>query len=156
MGRLLSRRAYWVDRCSLFCSLANLTHDQFIGGVALSVVVNFISGLAIYAKFRLDETPSFHALEVSDPLGQRFRSGPAPVLKALAKFPREIVLAAGAVLAVQVVSITFLTFGFAYATEISGPSIRRFDMLAVLIFSSAFHIPWLFFFCCIFGSAGQI
>ena len=126
----------------------SLTHDQFIEwGWRCPFVVNFVLiSLAIYAKFRLDETPSFHALEVSDPLGQRFRSGPAPVLKALAKFPREIVLAAGAVLAVQVVSITFLTFGFAYATDISGPSIRRLHMLAVVIFSSAFHIPWLFFF----------
>ena len=83
---------------------------------------------------------------MSDPLGQRFSIRASSCSYALAKFPREIVLAAGAVLAVQVVSITFLTFGFAYATDISGPSIRRLHMLAVVIFSSAFHIPWLFFF----------
>ena len=111
--------------------------------------------LAIYAKFRLDETPSFHALEVSDPLGQRFRSGPAPVLKALAKFPREIVLAAGAVLAVQVVSITFLTFGFAYATDIRtvhspAPYASRGNFFQCVSNSV------VVLFCSIFGSAGQI
>ena len=139
IGLILANLAF------LIVSLAMPSEDFMEWGWRCPFVVNFaLVGLAIYAKFQLEETPSFHAIEVSDPLDLRFRSEPAPVLQALAKFPREIGLAAGAVLAVQVVSITFLTFGLAYASEI--PGIRRSDMLVVLIVSSAFHIPWLFVF----------
>lgn len=126
----------------------NLTNDQFIEwGWRCPFVINFLLiSLALYAKFRLEETSVFRALEASDSPELRFRSGPAPVLQALAKFPREIGLAAGAFLSVQVVSYTFLVFGISYAMDPEGLAISRIDMLAVLVISSAVQIPCLFLF----------
>jgi MFS family permease len=133
---------------AFFAVSLNTSDEAFmVWGWRCPFVFNFaLIGLALYAKFQLEETLSFQTLEAPDPQELRFRSGPAPVLQALAKFPREVALSAGAFAAVQVLVYIFITFGFAYATDPGGLAIRRMEMLIVVVVSCAVHVPSLFFF----------
>jgi MFS family permease len=123
-------------------------------------------GLAIYVQQRLEETNEFRQL--TDAKRQRDRDAlqrrahrrgisveqalaeataerrPSPVLEALRRFPKEIALAAGALIAIQVTFYIFTTFLIAYGTNPAGLSLPRSTMLAAVLISALVMIPALF------------
>lgn len=101
-------------------------------------------GLSLYVQLKLEDTEAFKELaEASQPAEAKPRS---PVLKALATYPREIALAAGSFLGVQVTFYICVAFIISYGTDPEGLNIARSDMLTAVLISTMFAIPANFFF----------
>ena len=101
-------------------------------------------GLSLYVQLKLEDTEAFKELaEASQPAEAKPRS---PVLKALATYPREIALAAGSFLGVQVTFYICVAFIISYGTDPEGLNIARSDMLTAVLVSTMFAIPANFFF----------
>ncbi len=101
-------------------------------------------GLSLYVQLKLEDTEAFKDLaEASRPTEAKPRS---PVLKALTTYPREIALAAGSFLGVQVTFYICVAFIISYGTDPEGLNIARSDMLTAVLVSTMFAIPANFFF----------
>ena len=101
-------------------------------------------GLSLYVQLKLEDTEAFKELaEASQPTEAKPRS---PVLKALTTYPREIALAAGSFLGVQVTFYICVAFIIYYGTDPEGLNIARSDMLTAVLVSTMFAIPANFFF----------
>lgn len=101
-------------------------------------------GLSLYVQLRLEDTEAFKALAQSaEPAKAKPRS---PVLKALKTYPREITLAAGSFLGVQVTFYICVAFIISYGTDPEGLNIPRSDMLMAVLISTMFSIPANFIF----------
>ena len=101
-------------------------------------------GLSLYVQLKLEDTEAFKELaEASQPTEAKPRS---PVLKALTTYPREIALAAGSFLGVQVTFYICVAFIISYGTDPEGLNIARSDMLTAVLISTLFAIPANFFF----------
>jgi len=112
-------------------------------------------GLSLYVQLRLEDTPAFRELAA------RRESVPAPelseedaieiavarqspVLEALVRYPKQITLAAGAFLSVQVTFYILISFVIAYGTNPEGLNLPRSTMLLAVLISSAFQLPSVF------------
>lgn len=101
-------------------------------------------GLSLYVQLKLEDTEAFKELaEASQPAEAKPRS---PVFKALTTYPREIALAAGSFLGVQVTFYICVAFIISYGTDPEGLNIARSDMLTAVLVSTMFAIPANFFF----------
>ena len=112
-------------------------------------------GLSLYVQLRLEDTPAFKELqarqaaapapELSDDDAAAIAvAQQSPVLQALTTYPRQIALAAGAFLAVQVTFYILISFVIAYGTNPEGLNLPRSTMLLAVLVSSAFQLPALF------------
>ncbi len=112
-------------------------------------------GLSLYVQLRLEDTPVFKALqsrretapgpELSPEEAAAIAvARPSPVLEALVTYPKQIALAAGAFLAVQVTFYILIGFSIAYGTNPEGLNLPRSTMLLAVLVSSAFQLPVLF------------
>jgi MFS family permease len=106
--------------------------------------------LAFYVHRRIAETPAFRELKaardarlVTIAATARPR---APLVEALVAHPREIVLAAGAFLAVQVSFYISITFVVAYGASADGLALPKSTMLAAVLIASAVTAPALVLF----------
>ena len=94
-------------------------------------------GLALYVQLKLEDTPEFQALQHEAELKEK--AGPksvSPILQVLMKHPREILLAAGSVVATNGTFYLMITYAVAYATKtlhVERPVILTAVMLGSLI-----------------------
>ena len=119
----------------------------FIASIALI-------GLSLFVQLKLEDTPAFKALQNEQasrevPLSQEDAveiavAKQSPVLEALATYPKQIALAAGAFLAVQVTFYILISFVIAYGTNPQGLNLPRSTMLLAVLISSAAQLPSLF------------
>ena len=135
--------------------LANLAFLAVTGGLSDDAFMEWgwrvpfvasiiLIGLSLYVQLRLEDTEAFRELAAaSEPTEAKPRS---PVLKALTTYPREITLAAGSFLGVQVTFYICVAFIIAYGTNPDGLAIDRSDMLFAVLLSTMFQIPGVFFF----------
>ena len=101
-------------------------------------------GLSLYVQLKLEDTEAFKDLAAaSQPAEATPRS---PVLKALKTYPREISLAAGAFLGVQVTFYVCVAWIISYGTDPEGLNIARSDMLTAVLISTMFSVPANFIF----------
>tara|TARA_B100001057_G_C22789284_1_gene926929 strand:+ start:87 stop:1385 length:1299 start_codon:yes stop_codon:yes gene_type:complete len=103
-------------------------------------------GLALYVQLRLEDTPAFKELKEASE-GKTEDTGPkskSPILKALSTYPKQIVLAAGAFLSVQVSFYIFIVFIMSYGTDPDGLALSRTDMLTAVLISSFAQVPAIF------------
>lgn len=101
-------------------------------------------GLSLYVQLKLEDTEAFKELvAASQPAEAKPRS---PVLKALKTYPREISLAAGAFLGVQVTFYVCVAWIISYGTDPEGLNIARSDMLTAVLISTMFSVPANFIF----------
>ncbi|MCB1692701.1 MAG: MHS family MFS transporter [Pseudomonadales bacterium] len=101
--------------------------------------------LSAYVQLHLEDTPAFKDLEArkrTEPLSQA--STRSPVLEAISRHPREIVLGAGAFLSVQVTFYILVAFAIAYGSSPDGAGVSRDVMLTAVLISSVVQIPVLF------------
>ena len=118
--------------------------------------------LALYIQLRIDETPAFRRLQaardarlpaagaVAAAATVAAAGGPpprmrSPILEALVTNPRQILLAAGAFLAVQVSFYISITFVVAYGSGADGLGLPRTTVLAAVLIAcglSAPSLPW--------------
>lgn len=123
-------------------------------------------GLALYVQLRLEETTEFRQLKEAKQFRDRqlieqraaaagisveqaiaeaaAERRPSPVLEALRRYPREITLATGALMAIQVSFYIFSTFLIAYGTAPTGMNMPRSTMLSAVLISAIVMIPALF------------
>ncbi len=111
-------------------------------------------GLSLYVQLKLEDTPAFKELKArqaassvelsSEDAAAIAVAQPSPVLVALTKYPRQIALAAGAFLAVQVTFYILISFIIAYGTNPDGLNLPRSTMLLAVLISSAAQLPSVF------------
>ena len=105
-------------------------------------------GISMYIQLNLEDTKAFRELENSSKEKQETETTlpitRSPVLEALRKYPRRILLAAGAFLSVQVTFYILIAFLLAYG--VASAEMSRDDMLAAVLIASAIMVPIQFVF----------
>ena len=134
----------------------SLSDDAFISwGWRIPFILSIaLIVLSLYVQLSLEDTPAFKALQ--DIQAERTEHGNegdhavnapvkrSPILEVIRLQPREIVLAAGAFLAVQVTFYILVAFVVAYGTNPAGLGLSRDMMLTVVLIASLVQIPVLF------------
>jgi MFS family permease len=110
-------------------------------------------GLGLFIHHRLEETPAFRGLRAADPGAgaddasaggaHRHAHRRSPVLEAVSLYPREIALAAGAFMAVQVTFYILVTWIIAYGTDPTRLALPRGTMLAGVMIGALAMAPSL-------------
>ncbi|MBV1931101.1 MAG: MHS family MFS transporter [Porticoccaceae bacterium] len=140
--------------------LAIFSEEQFMDwGWRIPFLFSIVLiGISMYVQLHLEDTPAFLALqkhqaeqEKNASLDQENKLPPAatektrsPVLEVMRSHPREIILAAGAFLAVQVTFYILVAFVVAYGSSSAGLGLPRQMLLSAVLISSCVQIPTLF------------
>ena len=105
-------------------------------------------GISMYIQLNLEDTKAFKELETSNREKQEAEAAKtiirSPILEALRKYPKRIVLAAGAFLSVQVTFYILIAFLLAYG--VASAEMSRDDMLTAILISAAVMVPLQFMF----------
>jgi metabolite-proton symporter len=95
-------------------------------------------GLGLYVQLKLEDTAEFKALEKAEDKAQRKGS---PILKVIARHPKEILLGAGAFVAANGTFYVMITYAVAYATK--ELHVERTAILWVVMLGSLISAPAL-------------
>tara|TARA_X000000368_G_C23019524_1_gene707325 strand:- start:1141 stop:1860 length:720 start_codon:yes stop_codon:yes gene_type:complete len=104
----------------------------------------------MYIQLNLEDTQSFRELQaLKDKRLEEDKTPPqlikaSPVLEAIRKYPKRIILAAGAFLSVQVTYYILIAFLLTYG--VTSANMSRDDMLLAVLVASALQVPTQFFF----------
>jgi MFS family permease len=123
-------------------------------------------GLAIFIQLRLEDTPAFRQLQELQQRRLQLRAErmarekrisveeanaeiaaerrPSPVLEALRTYPKQIALAAGAFVGMQVSYYIMVAFSIAYATNPAGLNIPTSSMLIAVLLGATAMVPGVF------------
>ena len=105
-------------------------------------------GISMYIQLNLEDTKAFKELETSNREKQEAEVAKtiirSPILEALRKYPKRIVLAAGAFLSVQVTFYILIAFLLAYG--VASAEMSRDDMLTAILIAAAAMVPLQFMF----------
>ena len=105
-------------------------------------------GISLYIQLNLEDTKAFKELETSNREKQEAEAAKtiirSPILEALRKYPKRIVLAAGAFLSVQVTFYILIAFLLAYG--VASAEMSRDDMLTAILIAAAVMVPLQFMF----------
>jgi metabolite-proton symporter len=105
-------------------------------------------GISMYIQLNLEDTKAFKELETSNREKQETEAAKtiirSPILEALRKYPKRIVLAAGAFLSVQVTFYILIAFLLAYG--VASAEMSRDDMLTAILIAAAVMVPLQFMF----------
>jgi MFS family permease len=147
VGIILANVAFLL--VSSFC-----TDDQFLAwGWRIPFLASVVLiGISMYVQLTLEDTPAFRELQdARKKAGQPDDAGPdkapkerSPVIEAIRLYPKQIVLAAGAFLSVQVTFYILVAFVVAYGSNPAGLGLTRDFMLQAVLISSLAQIPVLF------------
>ena len=104
-------------------------------------------GVSLFVQLRLEDTEAFKALKATqDSQSHTEVVVRSPVLQALKKYPRTIMLAAGAFLSVQVTFYILIAFTVAYGLNSPTVNLSRESMLVAVLIASAVMVPTQFYF----------
>jgi MFS family permease len=104
-------------------------------------------GVSLFVQLRLEDTEAFKALKAAqDSQNQAEVVVRSPIIQALRKYPRTIMLAAGAFLSVQVTFYILIAFTVAYGLNSPSVSLSREAMLTAVLIASAVMVPTQFYF----------
>ena len=104
-------------------------------------------GISLYVQLRMEDTEAFKALKASQAeAGEQAPVTRSPVLEAIRRYPRRIMLAAGAFLSVQVTFYILIAFVIAYGLNSPSVELTRDEMLTSVLIAAAAMIPALFYF----------
>ena len=105
-------------------------------------------GISMYIQLKIEDTEAFRSL--SD--AQSAENKPAaaversPVVEAIRKYPKRIMLAAGAFLSVQVTFYILIAFVIAYGMNSPSVELSRDTMLTAVLVAAAIMVPTQFYF----------
>ena len=104
-------------------------------------------GISLYVQLRMEDTEAFKALKASQAeAGEQAAVPKSPVLEAIRRYPRRIMLAAGAFLSVQVTFYILIAFVIAYGLNSPSVELTRDEMLTSVLIAAAAMIPAVFYF----------
>jgi MFS family permease len=109
-------------------------------------------GLGLYIHFRVDDTPAFRRLRQSTPTPTDVPGGKpdaervrvSPIIEALRRHPRLILLAAGAYISTNLSFYIFITYVVSYGTSSAGLHLPRGTMLSAVLIANAVSAPVMF------------
>ena len=105
-------------------------------------------GISMYIQLKIEDTEAFKNLSES----QASDDKPAqvversPVIEAVRKYPKRIMLAAGAFLSVQVTFYILIAFVIAYGVNSPDLNLSRDTMLMAVLVAAAIMVPTQFYF----------
>ena len=105
-------------------------------------------GISMYIQLKIEDTEAFRSLSDaktdSDTATQVVER--SPVIMAIRKYPKRIMLAAGAFLSVQVTFYILIAFVIAYGMNSPSLELSRDTMLTAVLIAAAFMVPTQFYF----------
>ena len=118
--------------------------DDFLAwGWRLPFLVSvLLIGLGLYIHYRVEETPVYQEL-MRKSAAARQPSARSPILRAITDYPREILRAAGAFIAINVCFYIAITWAVAYGADPDGAHVPRATMLIAVGIASAAMAPML-------------
>ena len=112
----------------------------FIASIALI-------GISMFVQLKLEDTDAFKALQASrEEAPEQAKVKSSPVIEALRRYPKRIMLAAGAFLSVQVTFYILIAFTVAYGLNSPTVDLSRDAMLTAVLIASAVMVPTQFYF----------
>jgi MFS family permease len=112
----------------------------FIASIALIAISLFI-------QLRMEDTEAFKALQAEQATNpQREVATRSPVFEAMRRYPRRILLAAGAFLSVQVTFYILIAFVIAYGLNSPTVDLTRDELLVSVLVAAAIMMPAQFYF----------
>lgn len=127
----------------------NMSDEAFMSwGWRLPFLASIVLiGVSLFVQLRLEDTEAFKTLKAAqgepDDTQVVARS---PVIQAFRKYPRTIMLAAGAFLSVQVTFYILIAFTVAYGLNSPTVDLSREAMLTAVLIGSAVMVPTQFYF----------
>ena len=105
-------------------------------------------GISMYIQLKIEDTEAFRSLSDAQsaddkPAATAERS---PVVEAIRKYPKRIMLAAGAFLSVQVTFYILIAFVIAYGMNSPSVELSRDAMLTAVLVAAAIMVPTQFYF----------
>ena len=105
-------------------------------------------GISMYIQLKIEDTEAFRSLSDAQsaddkPAATVKRS---PVVEAIRKYPKRIMLAAGAFLSVQVTFYILIAFVIAYGMNSPSVELSRDTMLTAVLVAAAIMVPTQFYF----------
>ena len=100
--------------------------------------------ISMYIQLNLEDTKAFKALATNSDNSSNKKVKSSPVVEAIRRYPKRIMLAAGAFLSVQVTFYILIAFMLAYG--VSSANMERDDMLIAVLIGCAIMVPLQFMF----------
>jgi len=100
--------------------------------------------ISMYIQLNLEDTKAFKALATDSDNSSNEKVKSSPVVEAIRRYPKRIMLAAGAFLSVQVTFYILIAFMLAYG--VSSANMERDDMLTAVLIGCAIMVPLQFMF----------
>jgi len=128
----------------------NMSDDAFMSwGWRLPFIASIVLiGISLYVQLRLEDTEAFKALQATQAahVADSGKRAASPVIEAIKRYPRRILLAAGAFLSVQVTFYILIAFTVAYGLNSPTVDLSRDAMLAAVLIAAGVMVPTQFWF----------
>ena len=128
----------------------NMSDDAFMSwGWRLPFIASIVLiGISLYVQLRLEDTEAFKALQANQAAdaADSGKPTPSPVIQAIKRYPRRIMLAAGAFLSVQVTFYILIAFTVAYGLNSPTVELSRDAMLTAVLIAAGVMVPTQFWF----------
>ena len=128
----------------------NMSDEAFMSwGWRLPFIASIVLiGISLFVQLKLEDTDAFKALQAAQ--GDSPNTGAdvprSPVIEALRRYPRRILLAAGAFLSVQVTFYILIAFTVAYGLNSPTVELSRDAMLTAVLIAAGIMVPAQFWF----------
>ena len=105
-------------------------------------------GISMYIQLKIEDTEAFRSLSDAQSTDDKPAAAVerSPVVEAIRKYPKRIMLAAGAFLSVQVTFYILIAFVIAYGMNSPSVELSRDTMLTAVLIAAAIMVPTQFYF----------
>ena len=105
-------------------------------------------GISMYIQLKIEDTEAFRSLSDAQSTDDKPAAAVerSPVVEAIRKYPKRIILAAGAFLSVQVTFYILIAFVIAYGMNSPSVELSRDTMLTAVLVAAAIMVPTQFYF----------
>ena len=105
-------------------------------------------GISMYIQLKIEDTEAFKNLSQAQAASDKPAEAVerSPVVEAIRKYPKRIILAAGAFLSVQVTFYILIAFVIAYGVNSPDLNLSRDTMLMAVLVAAAIMVPTQFYF----------
>ena len=128
---------------------ASLSDEAFLAwGWRLPFIASIaLIAISLFIQLRMEDTEAFKALQAEQATNpQREVATRSPVFEAMRRYPRRILLAAGAFLSVQVTFYILIAFVIAYGLNSPTVDLTRDELLVSVLVAAAIMMPAQFYF----------
>ena len=128
---------------------ASMSDEAFLAwGWRLPFIASILLiAISLYIQLRIEDTEAFKALQAEQAASpQQAVAERSPVFEAMRRYPRRILLAAGAFLSVQVTFYILIAFVIAYGLNSPTVELTRDELLISVLVAAAIMMPAQFYF----------